>query len=312
MKLLEAKRNKLQIPRQKVFKPNLWRQISALTGTVAISFFLSSEHAKAQEIVPLPPPDSTYMFDGRLFEILAMPFFPASTIEKEGITVLMEKPGYENKVERITEIISEVNQYLENKVKTVVLRDSKNMPQDCKGYELDVVGMMHNSTFYSVIKLLDDGNELRAKIIPFHEACHHYIDNCNKDTTGLESVYWEILRFAQQNSELHEKMATKWSTEKWLFEGKPLIRLFDISTFMPGSDPYEGHPYDLWNDLAANGSDILKFFHKQLFLELDKINKTDPGQYKLAIKGYKEIIAFWGEDRIFPSQVYKRLKNETN
>jgi len=344
-KLIGAQRDS-QLPTQSAqprfpkFKPltELAAGIIFLGAAALISIYGSNGSPSAEKPghtkedarpVECPKKDSTKL-DGIDRFLIDTSFYPKATIiEKQGLLIVLEKPGYNSAAFEMADIIIKANELVppQSTVDRFVLRAKENYPVE--GADIGI-GMRYYS--YGIYGVLDVTAETPRRFSStFHEYSHCYFESSCVDTTLMVSAHEKMLRNAGLVREDFEKkkgappkfgFSEPFSTvgfensdtlrlrNKFFYlyvEMHPLISLFDESSYMKKYGFSYGHPYDEPSELFASGSALLKFRHKEFFGRLKALWQTDPVAAAIGRQIARAIVQTWGDVRIFSAGVYKNL-----
>jgi len=244
----------------------------------------------------------------------------AKSIKKDGMDVFAGAGVEEWEIDALLRGIAHVNKQLPLNKKInrlVAVRLSE-------GNSVDVINAFFDPEQNRILVFFGGkkaGNEI-CENVAFHEAAHGYYHNGVNGEKKLRAVVqaYAQLMLKYRQGELYEtiRKADKLDLPTYFFENTPLkygstageihpiARLFDESNY-PELIDRGGHPYDNSDELFASASSILKYAPSGFFAGVEKLKGEDPESAGLALQIARAIIEAWGDERIFPKSVYKKL-----
>lgn len=228
-------------------------------------------------------------------------FKPKSiVISSDNASVFFEDEKYADNSKKALDIYDKYCAYSQEKKQKIFLYGQEDMWTGHWSFN------DYDSCIYGVQEAPDDS--IRVLLVMFHEKAHAYfygiVAGSYNDDVGLYQLYEQMNKIIY-SSDIVVFYVSKPPPEE--VRQHPLAKLFTESAYSKSS---HGHPWSDHEELFASTSTILCFFPKEFFERLAGLEETNPEYAKLAKEIARKVVSCYGNNRIFPNEIYEKLNIE--
>jgi hypothetical protein len=236
---------------------------------------------------------------------------PKTYIVRSGNTILLMDDGsLAAKARTLADDVESFNSAIRRGRKQTVVLIPSILPSEEAAAESNVEASFNpfDSTVTATKSLLDKPVFLAPTA--FHEMAHSFYDielaDLGKEHAGV-LVENYVLMMRRTPCRPYPPLSVPRSG----LENHPLVSMFDESSYFLAKgvqvDSAYGHPYDNDSELFASASSVLRFFPREFFARLLRLEKTDKRAAELARKIAIDVLRAYGSRPLFPAEAYTGL-----